>query len=143
MHYIYIEQSFTQSVQDVFKKLSDHESLGQIIGADIIRVRDSESGNPNGLGSVRRIAAAPAPAFEETITKFVENKEIEYRVTKGSPVKDHLGCILFESTDSGCKLEYSIQFEPKLAIPLWGRLLRYAIRYPIAKGLRKFAQQGE
>jgi len=141
MHYIYIQQEFSQSVAQVFSKLADHECLGQIMGADIQRTVDAPGENPNGLGSVRRIRAFPAPDFEETITKYIENEEIQYRVTRGSPVKEHLGTLLFFPTEQGCRLEYSIQFEPRLAIPLWGRMLRFAIRFPIQKGLRALASK--
>lgn len=139
MHYIYIQQYFSRPVTEVFTDLADHETFGGIVGANITRIKDAAGDNPNGLGSVRKIVSFPAPPFEETITKFVVNKEIEYQVSKGSPVKDHLGRLLFLEQEGGTKLEYSIEFEPKLPFPLWGKILRLAIQTPIKNGLKKYA----
>lgn len=140
MHYIFIQQDFSEPVAKVFADLAEHEMFGRITGAHITRIKDGVGDNPNGLGSVRQIKSFPAPSFEETITKFILNEKIEYRVSKGSPVKDHLGCLLFTSIEGGTRLEYSIEFEPKLAIPLWGKILKLAIQTPIQKGLKKYAK---
>lgn len=139
MHYIFIQQDFPQSLEKVFADLSNHEVFGRIIGANIQRIKDAPGDNPNGLGSVRQINVSSIFNFEETITKFNENVEIEYTVSKGGPIKEHLGCLTFEPSESGCKLEYCIKFEPKWAIPLWGRILKQVIQHPIRKGLAHYA----
>ena len=137
---IIIEQDFPAPVSEVFAVLSDHEELGRVLGANIRRVRDADGPRVNGIGSVRRIKSPGVPAFEETVTVFEPNRKIEYTVTKGSPIKNHLGRLEFSETGNGTHLHYTIQFEPKLALPLWGRILHLAIRGPIAKGLQRFAE---
>ena len=91
---ITINQAFSGSVKNVFSTLSDHESFGKICGIDMKRIVDGEA-HLNGLGSVREIKVGVLPSFQETITKFIENERIEYRITKGSPIKNHLGVLIF------------------------------------------------
>lgn len=139
MHYIYMQQEFTQPVEQIFAQFADHENFGRIVGANISRIVDAPGKDPNGLGSVRKISAFPGLTFEETICQYNKNEVIAYRVSKGSPVKDHEGRLLFCVNECGCSLEYSIQFRPKLAIPFWGKLLKFAIQFPIKRGLKHLA----
>ena len=139
MFKIFIKQSFETGVEQVFEKLSDHETFGQIIGQRIKRTRCSDSPFQNGVGSVRRITPFPGGAFEETVTGYEPNALIEYKVTMGSPIKNHQGRLVFEQENGITHLEYSIEFEPKLPLPGWGRLLSWIIRTPIEKGLSDYA----
>lgn len=134
-----IQQRFTQSLEDVFSILSDHEQFGRVVGAKVVRIVDSQTEFVNGVGSVRRISKFLVPAFEETITGFEPNKLIEYRVSKGSPIKQHLGRLEFSREDGQTLLNYRITFEPKLAIPGLGDLLVRLIGEPIKLGLERFA----
>lgn len=136
---IEIQQVFDQPLDEVFSVLSDHVHLGHIVGADIQRIVDSNSADINGLGSVRRISSFIIPAFEETIVNFKPNELIEYTVSKGSPIKNHLGSLRFSQQNNQTLLDYTIAFEPKINLPGWGRLLAVLIRAPIAKGLKKYA----
>ena len=74
---IQISQSFNAPVETIFNILTDHEAFGQVINARIKRVVDSQGENKNGVGSVRRISAFPAPAFEETVVTFEPNQLME------------------------------------------------------------------
>ena len=143
MYTINIKQQFPQDIETVFSALSDHERFGEIIGAKIERIAVSQSEYQNGIGSVRLIRPTGAGAFEETVTRFEPNAIIEYRVTKGSPIKDHLGRLEFRCNERGhTELDYTIWFRPKTPIPGWGSLLSWIIRNPIRKGLAQFAEQG-
>lgn len=139
---ITIDQDFPQSPEVVFGTLSDHEALGRLLGQDIRRVKDAPGKNPNGVGSVRRIKVPLSAAFEETVTQLETNRLIEYKVTEGSPIKNHVGRLEFSEHNGGTRLHYTIDFEPKLALPLWGTILKTAIRGPIASGLKRFANSG-
>lgn len=138
---IEMQQVFKAPISDVFASLSDHELFGDIVSADIKRVVDSQSEEVNGLGSVRKINLFPAPAFEETITGFEKDSYIEYKITKGSPLKNHIGKLNFSENSGYTSLNYTIEFEPKYPIPLLGFVLKNGLEKTITKGLQKFAKK--
>jgi hypothetical protein len=92
----------------------------------------------NGLGSVRKINIGPLPSFEETITGFEENRFIEYKITKGSPIKNHVGTLNFSETGTGCVLDYEIKLESK--IPFTTGIIKSALKQGISKGIGKYAK---
>ncbi|MCP5207330.1 MAG: SRPBCC family protein [Hahellaceae bacterium] len=141
MQYITIKQSFKAPIERVFQELTDHVAFGKILGANITRIKDGSGGFKNGLGSVRQISVFPAPAFEEEVITFEPNKLMEYKVSKGSPIKNHIGRMEFTTSAGMTHLHYTIQFEPKVALPLLGPLLKKAIETPIVKGLKKLANK--
>jgi hypothetical protein len=136
---ITLQQHFNAPRQAIFDTLCDHVQFGRLTGARIQRIKDGKAPFPNGLGSVRRISVFPAPAFEETVVAFASGEYMEYRVTKGSPIKNHTGRLVFSDDNGGTLLNYTITFEPKLPLPFLGGLLKLAIEVPIARGLRRFA----
>ncbi|MBI3171792.1 MAG: SRPBCC family protein, partial [Hydrocarboniphaga effusa] len=71
--------------------------------------------HPNGLGSVREIRSSGF-TFEETITAFDPPQRIEYRITRGGPIKNHLGRLLFSEVPGGTQLDYTIEFNPRLRL---------------------------
>lgn len=140
MFVIEINQHFNAEPSDVFPVLSDHEHFGKLVGANIRRIQQGQAPFANGMGSVRRIHVFPGVSFEETITDFLPGQLIEYKVTKGSPIKNHVGTLRFSSPSTGqTLLNYTIVFEPKLPVPGWGSLLRRIIEQPIRKGLADYA----
>ncbi len=140
--FIQMNVSFNAPVSTVFAELSDHEKLGPILGAKIKRIKDGR-GNVNGVGSVRRLTPIPLADFEETVTAFEQDKLVEYTITKGSPLKNHLGRMVFSESNGKTQLHYTIQFEPKLPIPLAGLLLKTVLEKTILGGLHKFAKRFE
>lgn len=136
---ITISQSFNAPVDTIFNILTDHQSFGEVINSKIRRVVDSQSGNKNGVGSVRRISAFPVPAFEETVLAFEPNRLMEYKVSKGSPVKNHRGRMEFSDEQGQTRLSYTIEYEPRLPFVFCGALLKNAIEKPIAGGLKRLA----
>ena len=140
---IIIRLSFNAPVETIFNILTDHESFGQVINARIKRVVDSQGENKNGVGSVRRISAFPAPAFEETVVTFEPNQLMEYVISKGSPIKNHKGRMEFSDDQGQTRLNYAIDFEPKLPFLPLGSIIKKAIEKPIRDGLQKLAKQYE
>jgi len=138
---ITIDQEFNASVSEIFSIISDHEALGKLIGMKIKRIVDSSGNNINGLGSIRLIKAFGSPEFEEEIISFEENKLIEYTIIKGSPLKNHRGRQEFSQLNGKTSLHYTIEFEPRVSIPLWGSILKIAVKMPIAKGIKKLAER--
>jgi hypothetical protein len=97
-------------------------------------VRDGDTSR-NGAGSVRSLRVAPLPAFEETVTKAVPHELIEYRITKGGILRDHLGTMRFSSTGTGSRLDYAIRFGA--VVPGLDRVVKKSLERSIPKGLRE------
>ena len=127
MQRIDIHQDFPISVDNLFAYLGEHENLETIFHPTKIRRLSDGHGARNGVGSAREMRALGGPAFVETVTA--------YRITKGSPLKNHLGVMRFSATPTGSHLHYTIEFEGKL--PLIAPLIRAVLERGIRKGLSK------
>lgn len=131
---IEIVQEFALPVEKLFSYLSEHENLAAIFApAKVTRVRNGDSSR-NGVGSVRSLRILVGPPFEETVTAFKENELIEYRITKGGPLKNHHGVMKFYPFNGGSRLHYTIVFEGKL--PVIASLIKPPLESSIRKGLK-------
>ncbi|MTD44598.1 SRPBCC family protein [Conexibacter sp. W3-3-2] len=136
MQKIAIEHDFTVPVERAYAFLSEHENLSTLFPAKVTRVKDGDDGTRNGVGSVRKLQIAILPPFEETNTKVVENELVEYRITKGSPLRDHQGRMTFSARpDGGSHLRYEIEF--RAVVPGLDAIVAKALKRDIAKGLAK------
>ncbi|MFP5219842.1 MAG: SRPBCC family protein [Actinomycetes bacterium] len=139
MQRVEVTQEFSAPVDRVYGHLAKHENLEQVFGAKITRLRDGDT-TPDGVGSVRRMKVSPLlPPFEETVTQAVPNELIEYRITKGSPLKDHVGVMRFSTVGSGTRLDYTIEFDSK--VPGAGGALKRAIEKNVRSGLAQMAAE--
>lgn len=133
---IHLQETIDAPIDTVFARFADHEWFAGLFGGRCERIVDGE-GEPNGLGSVRRLGAGPA-AFEETIVEFEPNAKIHYRITRGGPLRNHLGELHFTERGDQTHVDYRIRFEGKL--PLVGfavkKALQTAWRLNSAKQLR-------
>lgn len=136
---IAITMDFPQPVEALFAFVARHENQSIILGSRVKRVRDGQ-GHPDGVGSVRLNQVLPLPAFEETVTVFEAPSLIEYRITRGGPLRNHHGVIRFTPQGTGTRLDYTITFDPK--IPLTGWLLRVVTEHDLRKGLKRVAKMG-
>ncbi|MEH6345040.1 MAG: SRPBCC family protein [Bermanella sp.] len=134
---IRINQSFNAPIETVFTALTDHHNFGRVVNAKIQRIKDSDSDNVNGVGSIRRITPLPFSHFEETVITFEAGRLMEYKISKGSPVKNHKGRMEFFEVNGKTQLNYSVYFEPK--IPFLGKLLKGLIERPLVKSLKTLA----
>lgn len=98
--HVHIEHDFDKPPERIFAHLAEHENLAEVFGAKVTRLRDGDD-HRNGVGSVRRLQIGPLPPFEETVTEFVPSQRIVYRITKGSPLRGHVGTMSFEPTGAG------------------------------------------
>ncbi len=119
----------------VFAHLAEHEHLGPLFGAKIRRVKDGDDGHRNGVGSVRELKVAPFAPFEETVTEFVPDELIRYRITRGSPLRDHEGWMRFTPEGTGTHVHYEITFRG--AVPGLGPIVAFNLRRSIGAGLKK------
>ena len=135
------EQYFAAPRARVFGFFSDHGNLGRVWGGRFTRSKDGQDPKDvNGLGSVREIRTA-GMKFEETITKYQPPSVIEYQVTRGSPIKNHLGRMLFSDADGGTKLVYTIAFDPRIPFTGWlvSRILSSTWRTGVARAVKDIA----
>ncbi len=138
-HHVNIDHHFEKPPERVFAYLAEHENLADVFGAKITRLHDGEDGERNGVGSVRRLQIGPLPPFEETVTEFVVPERIVYKITKGSPLRGHVGVMTFTPDGGGTRMVYDI----RLASPIPGlaMLVRASLTREIKNGLGKVDEQ--
>jgi hypothetical protein len=129
-------EHFNAAPEQVFPYFAEHETFGAMAGGPLAaklrfirRIQDAPKGPVDGAGSVRRIGFGP-PAFEETVRVSEKGKRIEYFISRGSPLKNHVGEIVFAADAGGTRVDYAISFEPK--IPGTGGLLKAVLKAMIA-----------
>lgn len=132
---VLVEHDFTKPVDRVFAYLSEHENLKAVFGARIKRLKDGDDGHRNGVGSVRELRVGPLPAFEETVTEFVVDQLVRYRITRGSPLTGHEGTMQFRPSGSGTHLRYEITFGAK--VPGLAKVVAFGLQRTIAAGMKK------
>lgn len=133
-HHVIVDRDFSKPPERVFDYMAEHENLAELFGAKVTRLQDGRDGERNGVGSVRKLNVGPGPAFEETVTEFERPRRIVYRITKGSPMRGHVGVMTFEPDGrGGTRLHYDI----RLASPIPGLALivRAALTRSVEKGL--------
>ena len=140
IHKIEMHQEFNAPVSKVWADMSDHVSMGKIMGQKFTVLKKGNDPNePNGVGSVRRINI-PVFGFEETVMKAEKEKVIEYTITKGTPLNHHYGTMHFKSLgDNKSSLDYTIELGSK--IPFLGLGLKIALKSLIGGGIKKYAQK--
>jgi uncharacterized protein YndB with AHSA1/START domain len=132
-HHVQIDHEFAKPPERIFAYLSEHENLADVFGAKVTRLRDGED-QRNGIGSVRKLQIGPLPPFEETVTEFVAPERIVYKITKGSPLRGHLGVMTFAATPSGgTRFVYDIRIASP--IPGLAPLVRAALTRSITQAL--------
>lgn len=135
---VHVTHTFASEPAVVFEKLSEHENLGPVFGAKISRVRDGDTSR-NGVGSTRRLKIGPLPAFEETTTVSEPDTLIEYKISKGGPLRGHWGVQRLSPTaDGGTLLDYTIGFDAP--VPGMAALVGKILTASIAKGLPKLTK---
>lgn len=118
----------------VYDFFCDHESFGRIWPGKTKRIKDSaEAGNPNGLGSMRSITLGPI-VFEETYITCERPRQIQYTVTRGGPIKNHLGTINFIDEGDSTRIDYTIAFDPR--IPFTGCLIASSLKRDWRRGIQ-------
>jgi uncharacterized protein YndB with AHSA1/START domain len=136
MQTVTIDREFTTPPDRVFAYLAEHENLEPLFGAKIKRLSDGEDGTRNGPGSSREMRVGPLPPFVETTTEVVPDELIRYRITKGSPLRDHEGVMRFSPNgNGGTRLHYEISFGGVL--PGVDRVVAAMLRRTVPRGLSK------
>ena len=133
---VQVTQQSNRSVSELFDFLSRHENLSRVFLIPVSRIKDGE-GEPNGVGSVRRLGPAPL-GVEETVTALERDRFIEYRITRnGGPIRNHQGRLDFSETAQGCQVQWTIQFDAPL--PIIGKGVATVLQQGLVMGLKRIA----
>ncbi len=132
-HHVHVEHHFEKPPGAVFAYLAEHENLADVFGAKVTRLSDGQDGERNGVGSVRRLQIGPLPPFEETVTEFVPSERIVYKITKGSPMRGHVGVMTFEPEGTGTRFLYDIRLAS--AVPGLALIVRTSLTRSITQSL--------
>ncbi len=132
---IEINETFDVPRSRVFALFADHKRFGQLLGAPVKRIKDSDQADPNGIGSVRKIGIGPI-GLEETILSFEPDSLIEYTISSLSPIKNHFGRIRFDDTPEGLTLvNYTIRFDD--IVPFTGKIVSNTLEQGIRRGIKR------
>ena len=130
-----LEQFFSAPQDAVFAWFARHENLAKMFRGEMNRIEPSpDASTPDGVGA-RFEFRLFGMRHEETITAFDPPERIEYRVTKGWPMKNHVSCLSFETVDSGTQVRWSIDFESTM--PFAGHVLAAALCKHWHRGTQK------
>jgi uncharacterized protein YndB with AHSA1/START domain len=132
-HHVHIEHDFGKPPERIFDYLAEHENLAEVFGAQVTRLCDGEQGERNGVGSVRQLKIGPTLPFEETVTEFARPQRIVYRITKGGPLRGHVGTMMFTANGGGTRFVYDIRIASP--IPGLAPLVRAALTRSISHAL--------
>jgi len=128
-------RDFPYPVEKLYNFLSVHKNLETIFApAKIRRIKDGED-VLDGLGSVRKMSLPLLPSFEETVTVREPNERIEYKITRGTPLRNHHGVMRFLPSDKGVRLHYTITFSSR--VPLLAPAVGLVLKQGINRGLKK------
>ena len=132
-----ISSALKRSQAEVFNFFADYNNFNKLFPFQVTKIKDGTSANGYGEGSVRKITSMGFISFEETIMLFEPNSRIEYKITRGGPLKNHYGIMKFEDQNGHCHLDYQISFESKFPAPNF--LLFLMIEKPLRDGVLKAA----
>ena len=131
-----IRETIPLPLEETFSRLADHNRLGSVLGLPVRRTQDGK-GDPNGLGSVRTLGVWPID-FDETVTKYEPSTRIEYKISRGTPLRDHHGIVRFTPKGAGTEVAWTIRFD--VPVPVLGRVLKQGLGFGISRGLRKLGK---
>ncbi|NGY05805.1 SRPBCC family protein [Solimonas terrae] len=132
---VHFHEQINAPIDRVFEFLADHQNFAALFGGRCTRIKPGDdAAEPNGVGSVRRIGPGPL-AFDETIVVFDRPQRIDYTISRGSPLKNHLGSIRLRNTGAGTEIDYVIRAEGRL--PGLGALAGHALALAWKANARK------
>ncbi len=133
---VHVTHDFSAPVERVFDYLSEHENLGILFSP--MRVERAGDGDTerNGVGSARKLSLGGIAPFVETVTAVVPNERIEYKITKGSPLRHHYAVMAFAASPAGgTHLDYTITLEAP--VPGMASAIAAILRSRISGGLER------
>ena len=117
-HHVHVEHHFEKPPERIFAYLAEHENLAEVFGAKVTAParRRGRRAQRGGLGAPAADRAAAAVRGDRHASSL-PNERIVYRITKGSPLRGHVGVMTFEPADGGTRFVYDIRLassDPRL-----------------------------
>lgn len=136
-----ITETIRAPISEVFDRLADHNRMGEYMSADIRRTKDSTAAGEgvNGTGSVRTLKIPGLSDFDETVVKFVRPAKLEYKITRGSPLKNHLGVITLKEEGGKTTVDWNITFD----MGFGGMIVELLLKFAVGRGLATLKKQLE
>jgi uncharacterized protein YndB with AHSA1/START domain len=138
-----MHQHFSAPPATVFAAVTDHKRLEEWQKGTRVTLEKTGVPAPNGLGAVRKISTGPMSIYEEVV-RWEEPHQMDYRLIRGLPLRDHLGEIRFKPTpEGGTLIEYRIRYW----VPWYaggsvvGRLAGRQLQRVIGAALAKLARE--
>lgn len=132
MERIEVERLIPAPRDKVWAILADHEGMRKWMPVREVVRRRPGSPDPNGVGAVRTIRGMGL-VIEEQVTAFEPGERLEYVVTEGAPIRDHLGEVRLSPEAGGTRVRWTVRFRP--VVPGTGWLLRAALKRGLEQGL--------
>jgi uncharacterized protein YndB with AHSA1/START domain len=107
---VIVERYFSTPPSRLYQYLAEHENLEDLFSSKIQRLTDGSDGLRNGVGSSRQLKIGFLPPFVETTTEVIPDRLIRWRITKGSPLRNHEGAMRFAPDGAGTQLRIEITF---------------------------------
>jgi hypothetical protein len=121
MQHVEVSRSFSQPIEVVFRRYTDHSSWGEWAGLGRVWLASEGTGERNGIGCVRGFSLSPG--LREQVIVFEPPRRMEYRVIAGAfPLTDHHGEVDFDPDGAGTRVIWRVSFRSR--IPLTGGLVR-------------------
>lgn len=132
MERIEVERLIPAPREKVWALLADHEGMRRWMPVREVVRRRPGAPDPNGVGAVRTIRGMGL-VLEEQVTAFEPNERMEYVLTEGAPIRDHVGEVRLAQEGAGTRVRWTVQFRP--VVPGTGWLLRAALKRGLEQGL--------
>jgi uncharacterized protein YndB with AHSA1/START domain len=132
MRQIGIEQYIAAPPSQVWPVVADHEGITRWMPVREVVRRRSGSAEPNGVGAICTIRGMGF-VVEERVTCWKPGERLEYVLTEGAPLRDHLGEMVLEPAEGGTLVGWYVRFRP--LIPGTGFLIERLVRAGLARGL--------
>jgi uncharacterized protein YndB with AHSA1/START domain len=138
-HTVNVSYDFAKPPERIFAYLSEHENLGPLFGAKVKRLCDGDN-HRNGVNSARELKVGPLPPFVETVHELEPDRRIVYRITKGSPMKNHVGVMEFSPLPGGgTHFEYRIRLAS--SIPGVAAIVKTQLQRDITKSMPRVDEE--
>ena len=136
MHKIHITKTYSQGLDFIFKKISDHATFlsGGGLRCEMIQSGEEE---PNGTGAIRRVIA-PKLTFEEKIVDFEVNQHFAYQIIKTIPkqsLEHEKGWLNFTEVNGQTRVDWYSNFT--ITTPIVGGLIGWVVKKQMSKAFLK------
>lgn len=99
-------------------------------------------GDPNGVGSIRRLGYPPLAGSREQVVVFEPPEHLGYVILSGSlPVKHYRSDMYLYEEPSGTRVEWRGSFDP--LVPGTGRVMERVVRATLERFARRAASYAE